>query len=322
MFTFDQMQLDAQSALGFLTPAYYNLETTVYEIKYPEFNYARLVPVITEGNPWAQGTLFYTSDSTGQAKWQAGGAFDIPYADVNRQQLSAAFHMAAIGYEWNLEEVNRARMTGQDIGGDKARAARRVAEQFLWYLAMTGNTEKNMTGLLNDPNVTAADVPANGGGTSTFWINKTPAQILADINDGISGVNTGTNETEQANTVILPTGIRDMLASTQLSSGSDKTILNYLMENNSYTAETGQPLTIAASRALATADPGGDGRAVIYRRAPDVVRFHLPMPHQFLPPFQKASMVWEVAGIMRTGGTEVRLPKAIRYLDGIVDSTP
>jgi hypothetical protein len=71
---------------------------------------------------------------------------------------------------------------------------------------------------------------------------------------------------------------------------------------------------------LNTADPGGDGRAVLYNRAPDVLRFHLPMPHRFLPPFQKSSMTWEVAGIMRTGGTEVRLPKAMLYMDGIVDS--
>jgi hypothetical protein len=163
-------------------------------------------------------------------------------------------------------------------------------------------------------------VAANGSGSTTWWANKTPAQILFDINDAISGVNSSTNETEQADTVLLPTATRDLLASTQLSSGSDETILSYLLKNNSYTAETGQALTIAASRALATADPGGDGRAVVYRRAPDVVRFHLPMPHQFLAPFQKASMTWEVAGIMRTGGTEVRLPKAIRYLDGIQNS--
>lgn len=317
---YDNMQLDAQAAFGFLVPQFYNLETTVYEVRYPEFDYASIVPVVTEGNAWAAGTVFYTSDQTGAAQWQGGGAFDIPYADIQRTQLTAPFYMAAIGYEWNLEEVNRARMTGIDIGADKARAARRAAEQFLWQLATTGNTEKNMTGLFNDANVSAADVAANGSGNVTWWYDKTPAQILKDINDGISGVYSSSNETEMANTVIMPTAIRDYLASTQLSSGSDETILSYLLKNNSYTAETDQPLLVRANRALATADPGGDGRVVIYRRAPDVVRFHLPMPHQFLPPFQKASMVWEVAGIMRAGGTEVRLPGAIRYLDGVLNS--
>lgn len=68
---------------------------------------------------------------------------------------------------------------------------------------------------------------------------------------------------------------------------------------------------------LNTAGGGGTARMIAYRRDPEVLRFHLPMPHQFLPPFQKSSMTWEVAGIMRTGGTEIRLPKAVAYVDGI-----
>ena len=42
---------DAQNALGFLMPAFYNVERTVYQTKYQSFDYASLVPVITD---WAQ----------------------------------------------------------------------------------------------------------------------------------------------------------------------------------------------------------------------------------------------------------------------------
>jgi hypothetical protein len=48
-----------------------------------------------------------------------------------------------------------------------------------------------------------------------------------------------------------------------------------------------------------------------------VLRFHLPGPHEFIEPFRKSSMTWEVAGIMNTGGTEIRLPKGLIYRDGI-----
>jgi hypothetical protein len=54
---------------------------------------------------------------------------------------------------------------------------------------------------------------------------------------------------------------------------------------------------------------------VAYDNSREVVRFHLPGPHEFLPPFQKGSMTYEVGGIMNVGGTEVRLPKAIVYRD-------
>ena len=312
--------MDAQQALGFVTPQYYNLETTIYEVKYPSFDYASLVPVVTEGNEWSRGTVFYSMDAAGKAEWLNGGAYDMPYADVARSQFSQSFHLAGIGFEWNLEEINVAQMEGVNLSDIKARAARRVAEQKLWTVAMSGDAEKGWTGLINNASATAADVAANGTGTVTWWAAKTPDQILTDINTGISGIATDTGETEAADTVLLPTAVYQMLATTPRSASSDTSILAYLLANNAYTAETGQPLTVRALRSLATADPGGDGRAVVYRRDPEVLRFHLPMPHRFLPPYQKSSMLYEVAGIFRTGGLEVRIPKAIRYLDGILDS--
>jgi hypothetical protein len=122
---------------------------------------------------------------------------------------------------------------------------------------------------------------------------------------------------ELADTVLLPTSRFLYLASTPRSDTSDTTLLQFLQESNPYTAETGRPLLIRGVRALETAGAGGTARMVTYRRDESVLRLHLPMPHQFLPPFQKSSMTWEVAGILRTGGTEVRLPKAMRYTDGI-----
>ena len=48
-----------------------------------------------------------------------------------------------------------------------------------------------------------------------------------------------------------------------------------------------------------------------------MVKFHLPMPYRFGEPRQVSWGRWEVPGILRTGGVDVRLPGAIRYRDGI-----
>jgi hypothetical protein len=311
---------DAQVALGFVMPAFYNVERTVYQTKYQAFDYASLIPVVTEGNEWARGVTFRSSDIAGNAEFLSGKGFDMPYAGVSQTQHMKGFELAGIGFEWSLEEIQVAAMEGRQLSSEMADAARKVAERRLWGIALSGTTEKNWKGLINDSNVTAADVAANGTGSVTWWAAKTPDQILADINAGLTGIFTDTKGAEFGDTVLLPASLWDYLASTPRTSTSDTTILNYLIENNAYTARTRRPLTVQGLFELNTADPGGDGRAVIYARNPDVVRFHLPMPHKFLPPFQKSSMTWEVAGIMRTGGTEVRLPKAVRYLDGIVDS--
>lgn len=313
---------DAQQALGFVRPQFYNIEQTIYEVKYPSFDYASLIPVVTEGNEWARGTIFSSVDMAGQAQFISGKGFDMPYADVARSQFTKGFALAGIGYEWSLEEVSTAAMEGINLSDVKANAARRVAEQFLWNVAMTGkpdgvNNPKNWTGLVNDPNVPATTAAATGTGNSTTWPTKTPDQMLADANAALTGIITSTVEVEMADTLLLPTSRMLTMSSTARTANSDTTVLQYLQANNVYTARTGLPLTIRGLRALETAGAGGTKRLVAYRRSPEVLRFHLPMPHKFLPPFQKSSMAWEIAGILRTGGTEIRLPGACSYVDGI-----
>lgn len=313
---------DAQQAMGFVVPQFYNIEQTIYQIKYPSFDYASLVPVVTEGNEWSRGTLFRSMDSAGKAEFLSGMAQDVPYASVTMSQYVKGYELAGIGYEWSLEEIQVAALEGRDLGNDKANAARRIAEQFLWNSCFTGKSdgvtsEKGWTGVLNDPTVPATTAPATGTGATTTWTTKTSDQIQADFNNALSGIISTTIETEEADTVLLPTSRYNYIASTPRAVGTDTTILSFLQNNNVYTQRTGQPLTIRGFRALETAGASNTKRMVAYRRAPDVLRFHLPMPHQFLPPFQKTSMTWEVAGIMRTGGAEIRLPFAMSYVDGI-----
>lgn len=311
---------DAQVARGFLMPSFFNVEAAVVPKRYPSFRYDQVLPVITEGNEWARGTTFRSSDAAGKAEFLNGKGFDMPYADVSVTQYQKGFELAGIGYEWTLEEMQVAAMEGRNLSTEKGDAAHKIAEAMLWSIAMTGDAQKGWTGITNDPNVTKAAAPQVGSGTGAAkaeWRNKTPDQILADLNAMITGVFTVTQEIEMPDTILLPTSAWMLASTTPRSGNSDTTILQYLLANNPYTAETGRPLTVRGVRALNTAGDGNTGRAVAYNYDPDVVRFHLPMPHKFLPPWQKGSMTWEVAGIMRTGGVEVRRPGAITYLDGI-----
>ena len=56
---------------------------------------------------------------------------------------------------------------------------------------------------------------------------------------------------------------------------------------------------------------------VAYRRDPQVLKMWIPMRHRFLDVWQRGPMVFDVPGIFRIGGLEIRLPAAMRYLDGI-----
>lgn len=311
---------DAQAAYPFVLAQGRNIETRIYERRYPTFNYGLHVPVITEGNQWAIGTTFFTVDTTGEAKFLSGAGTDMPFNSATRDQASHDFAMLGSGWEWNIEEINQASLYGIDLNGTKAMSASQNIERLLNTIAMVGSTEKNWLGFANQSVVSKNDATGDGTASSTFWAAKTNDLIIRDINQAIDLVSTQTEEVEYADAIRLPPDAFRLLSTRRLGSGDGLlTLLEFVRRNNTYTATTGQPLDIQPLRELATASPDGGGRLVAYRKDPEVLRFHLPMPRTVLQPRQKSIMGFETGIIARTGGTEVRLPGAMTYLDEITD---
>lgn len=306
---------DAQLGYAFLTPQLHRIEAEVYAIRYPSFDISRFMSIDTTGDMWDVGVVVYSMDKVGQAEFMAGGAFDMPYASTFMDQKVRNVHLAAIGYEWNTQEMQRAARLGRSLSSDKAQAAVLAADRFIYGIAMTGRTprgenEKGWTGFINNGSAPSAQVAADGAGSSRLWSAKTPDQILRDINDALTAVETGTGETHIANTLALPTTAYNYVATTRVGQG-DGTILSFLQANN----VAGEALTIVKSRELETAGTGGTRRMIAYDNNQQVLKFMLPGAHEFLPPFQKSSLVYEVGGIMNVGGTDVRLPRALVYRD-------
>ncbi len=307
---------DAQAAYGFVTSQGRNIETAIYARRYPTFDYASHVPVVTEGAPWAIGTQFRISDWAGRAKFVSGKAKDIPFVKTTRELQSHDFLMVAAGWEWSIEEVEQAQLYGVSVRNDDAMAGDKAVQQKLYEVAMAGDSEVGWTGLTNSPLV-----PTANGGYGP-WSGNTVDEILIDINTGLSTIRSQTDEVEMADTVRLPPDAFRHIATKRLGAGDGTlTLLDYVRTNNIYTAETGQPLDIAPLRDLADIPDGGNGgRAVYYRKDPEVLRFHLPLPRMVLQVNQVGLMAFEQGVISRTGGTEIRLPYAMFYQDGITAS--
>lgn len=304
-----------QEALGFVQDQTLRINTAVYATQYPELNYAELVPVNMEGPEWATGVVTYVTDQVGQAAWTTGKSKDHRLAEVTMGSTEHRFHLAGIGYEFDLEEVNTAALINRPLTNQKADAARRAAEEFIHWRALTGDTSKNMAGLFNSAAVTSGQVAQNAGATSRLWTAKTPTEILADLNAILTGIYTGSNTVEMADTIILPISRLLYLGQTPMSATNSETVMSFVMRNNTYTLTTGRPLTIRGSLGLDTIGTGGTTRMVAYRRAPEVLELYLPMPHKFQPVWQNGPMNFLVPGIFRLGGVEFKRPAAIRYAD-------
>ncbi len=324
---------DAQS-LAFVAGQAYRINTNVLEARYPDWDFGRLVFVDSTGPEWSPGVWTYLSDVTGKADWQSGYAKDVPLADVNQNHQLKSHYLAAVGYQWNIEEVNTVlSMPGGSLPDRRARAARLAYLQFMWNITISGDSTKGMTGLLNPAGVTPAPVADDGTGGVRFWVDggvgtKTPAQIVRDINNALGGINNSTFNLAPADTLLLAQDAYNYIAGTPYSTTTMQTILSFVQANNLYTIQTGRPLTIRGLLELNTAGTNttsptsaGKGRMIAYRNDPNTVKLHLPMPHRFLPVYQDGPLNFVVPGIFRTGGVEVMDPLTFAVYDGISDPT-
>ncbi len=55
---------------------------------------------------------------------------------------------------------------------------------------------------------------------------------------------------------------------------------------------------------------------IAFRRSPEVLKLHIPMPLRFLP-VQIDGLRYKVPGVFRLGGLDIRLPKEVIYRDGL-----
>ena len=305
-----------QQAFSFLLSQMTYIEQQVWEMKYPEITYPTFVPVDPSAPEWIRTVTFMAKDGTGKAKFINGSAQDIPIVGVAREKFESNVEMAGIGYDYTIEELEQARMMGINLTGDKASYARRAYEELCEDIAYVGDATKGWTGLLNNASVTATNV-VNGASASPLWSSKTSDEILTDVNTALTGIWTTTGTTSIADTLLLPLAAYSLAVTKRVSSTSDRTVLSWIEENNIYTKITGQKLTIRANRFLATAGAGGTARFIAYRRSPEVVKMHIPMRLRFLAPQGPQIFRYVVPGMFRLGGVEVRLPKEIRYYDGI-----
>ena len=114
---------------------------------------------------------------------------------------------------------------------------------------------------------------------------------------------------ERANVLHMPQSAIALLSSNRLSDFSDTTILDHVRRANVLTTTTGEPLEIRGDYRLSH-------KVVAYRKDPDVLRLHVPMPLKFEAP-QFSGLRLMVPGMFRTSGLEIRTPGAIQELTGV-----
>lgn len=297
--------------ISFLQHQLEYIEPQIYEVRYRDIVYPVLVPVSSEAGPWATAITYESMDARTQAQFVQSSALDVPLADISMSRSTVPVEHGALGYKYTLQELREAQQLNRQLDVRRGQAVRRGVEEFAQGVCFLGDTTHSLPGFLNN-----ADIPAGSATTGDWVATATPDQILADVNELLSGIWDTSATVELADTVLLPPTQFAHITATPRGSVNDTTILEMIQKANIYTARTGQPLMIQPLSELVGIGAGATDRMVGYRRAPDVLTFHFPMPLQFLPP-QQQGLGFLVPGEFRVSGCEVRYPLACGFSDGI-----
>ena len=288
------------------------IESQARMIQHGSIQYPDLVGISREASPHADSIVYYTYNGSGSMVDIANRGTDYPFVEVQQAQHTVPIHWKALAYDYSDREIGRAMLLGLPLTDRKVRIAFRIAEEEKERVVLNGDAAKGWDGLINQPTTVVGHSPAAG---RTAWASATDEQIFNDLNDAIAGVWVETTQVRTADTVLLPPAQYSLLQR-PMGTNANRSIMNYVMENNILTATTGRPLMFRTVRQLNGAAASNADRMIVYARDMEVVRFHVPQELMFSEP-QRSGLGWVYFGSMVLGGVEIMEPKSFRYVDGV-----
>lgn len=298
-------------ALGFLVNQKAYIEPQVYQQKYPDLKYGSLIFVDTSAPDWAASVIVRSMDMKGELQFLGPNSEDVKAATTGYAQGAHALKTAALGYGYSIEEIGQAMFMGVNLDAERAMGTRRLVEQGLNKLALLGNSDADFEGLFNTSSISRETATS----TIQALINGVGANGVQPI---VTFFKSAINKVyvENTNTVYKPTNVTltpeeyELLDSTIIPNGSNETVMQFLIRNLR-TVAIGDDVNLLGQGASST------NRMVVHTNNREAAKFHMNMPLRFLEPATADNLNFFVPAIVRTGGTEIRIPKTMHYVDGI-----
>jgi hypothetical protein len=305
----DPVRLDRGESVFFAREVEH-IKTKTYDAKPKELKGLILIPISTDASPGARTITYRRYASVGFAKIISDYANDFPRVDVYGEEESIKVYSIGDSYGYNIMEIREAAMVpGKNLELRRATSARRAHDEKVNDLALRGDAEYKINGLLSYPGITEATLPADGEVGSTRFKDKTEDQILRDINLLTDAVMLPTYGREVPDTMLLPMAAYNHLANKRLGD-NQTTLLKYIMDNNPVIKR------IEWLNELAGIGEGGSDRVLLGKFDTDHITLELPQPFEQFDPIQKG-MEWTIPCHSRCAGVIIYYPMAFCYADGV-----
>lgn len=253
-------------------------------------------------------------NTTGNFPWVSAETNAIPGVSVNGEKLVYPLRLLAREISYTSVELDRSQLTGQPIDVQKIDAMNILYQMNTDQMVYIGSTDVGATGLLNDSQVVASTAP-NGISGSPLWVNKTPDEILADVNAELAAVWLTSAYAICPSKIVLPPAQFSYIASQKVSSAGNVSILKFLKENSIALQINGVELDIQPCKWNAAAGVGSTDRMLAYTN--DLMRVRFPMV-----PVRRETAYYQgirfiAPYLWAFGQVEMPYPETLGYLDGI-----
>ena len=187
---------------------------------------------------------------------------------------------------------------------------RRGFEQLLNSLFLYGSAKNGVNGILTDTTITNFQAADTGTGNSRLWADKTPAQQLADIRDGLLKMNTDSDGIFNAKKVVISLDRFNSAFANPRSEYVDTDVFQYII-NKFPMLES-----IEGDPYLNNQGTGGTGLMLIMDKDPENYYMRTPLEMAPLPvEYQNAKV--RLPFITRSAGLTLIQSKSILKVYGI-----
>jgi len=318
MMTFDQQTIDSSGV--FLVGELERLDQRLHE-PLAAVTWSRDIDLRTDVSIADEFSAFTNSafasangvPGSGKA-WVGKDATNIVGVSVDIGKTTLPLPLWAMQLGWTIPELESAQKLGRPIDQQKFAAMNLKYQMDIDEQVYIGDTALGLTGLVNSPLVSVSNV-VNGGGGSPLWANKTPTEILADVNTLLSNAWAASGYAVCPGKLLIDPVNYSRLVSTLVSSAGNISILEFLKVNSLCNSINGRPLDIQPLKWLTGRGVGGTNRMVAYSQAEDRVRFPL-VPLQRTPlEYRDLRQLTTYFG--RLGAVEFIYPETAAYADGM-----
>ena len=274
-------------------------------------------------------STFGTPGSLGQG---SGPGYGISWAGKKTDQISSLsvdiaktvnpLTIWAKELTYTIPELASAAQIGRPIDEQKHQALNKAHEMDVDQMVYVGDTTIGQNGLCNQANTVVTNVSnvANGSGGSPLWANKTPDEILADVNTLLVSVWKASAYAVTPSRLLLSPLAFGYISTQKIGTSGSVSIKTYLEENNILTSQGEGELEIFASKWLlgggasgTLGTQNGNDRMVAYTKNREYVRYPMTMLQR--TPVQFTSIFHAVSYFCRLGVLEIVYPQTLGYAD-------